>query len=469
MSNNNNDEAKGINMDKFEEIEKNDQNNPSFIDISNPSNKATDKNNNSNNNNSNENNIIEKIKPPQKTSDNSIDSLNFLVHRFFLKNMFTECLEVLSKFSKNKNQYESTYSLFVKALIKRSGGNINESLSLFRQGYKQLNDNTNIYILKEIGKNFILLGKYKMAIEIYDSVLEKNSEDWDCLYHKGLCYFNLNMFNESLDCLNKANEINCTEDILITLGKLYINNNDIKNGIDKYENALDINPNNSDILTALGTLYTKQNDNERAFDYFEQAMEKNKKYSNSLLGLASIYQFQGKYEDAVIQYKISTITNPNSALVWNNLGLCFFAKNKFIAATTCLKKAIYLEPFEWMINFNLGLIYLGNLQYSSAFIYMNTAASLKNDYFLIYMYLGIILSYLDDIGNAIQYYDKALSLEEDYLVLYNYVVSLIKNEMLANAKEKLIKFEKIYSSKKGQYMEDNFIEEDLPKIKKILG
>ena len=106
MSNNNDDEAKGINMDKFEEIEKNDQNNPSFIDITNPSNKTTDKNNNSNNNNPNENNIIEKIKPPQKTSDNAIDSLNFLVHRFFLKNMFTECLEVLSKFSKNKNQYE---------------------------------------------------------------------------------------------------------------------------------------------------------------------------------------------------------------------------------------------------------------------------------------------------------------------------------------------------------------------------
>ena len=41
--------------------------------------------------------------------------------------------------------------------------------------------------------------------------------------------------------------------------------------------------------------------------------------------------------------------------------------------------------------------------------------------------------------------------------------------MFANAKEKLMKFEKIFSAKKGQYMEDNFIEEDLPKIKKLLG
>ena len=105
-----------------------------------------------------------------------------------------------------------------------------------------------------------------MVIEIYDSVLKKNSEDWDCLYHKGLYNFNLNIFNKSLDCLNKINEINCSKDILITLGILYINNNDIKIGIDKYKNCFDINQNNSDILIALGSLYTKQNDNERAFD-----------------------------------------------------------------------------------------------------------------------------------------------------------------------------------------------------------
>ena len=47
------------------------------------------------------------------------------------------------------------------------------------------------------------------------------------------------------------------KDILITLGILYINNNDIKIGIDKYENCFDINQNNSDILNALGSLYTK--------------------------------------------------------------------------------------------------------------------------------------------------------------------------------------------------------------------
>ena len=100
------------------------------------------------------------------------------------------------------------YSLFIKTLIKCSSRNINESLSIFRQGYKQLNDNIKYLYFKRNRKKFYFIGKYKMVIEIYDSVLKKNSENWDFLYHKGLYNFNLNIINKSLDCLNKGNEIN---------------------------------------------------------------------------------------------------------------------------------------------------------------------------------------------------------------------------------------------------------------------
>ena len=62
-------------------------------------------------------------------------------------------------FQKKKNQYESTYSLFIKTLIKCSSGNINESLSIFRQGYKQLNDNIKYIYFKINRKKFYFIGK----------------------------------------------------------------------------------------------------------------------------------------------------------------------------------------------------------------------------------------------------------------------------------------------------------------------
>ena len=408
-------------------------------------------------------------KGPVKWNDNATDCLNFLVHLYFVKQDYVECLETLLKYSKSKSGYESIYSSIIKGLIKRAGGNINESNALFKLANNKINYPNSGYLLKEIGKNFLLLGKFKMAIEIYDNVLKTNEEEWDCLYHKGICYMNMKDYNQAKIFFDKANDLYISDDLLKTYGKFYLLNNDINKAIEKYEEALELCPNDSDLMTAIGSLYLKQNDNDKALEYFNDAMKIDPKYSNSLLGIASIYQYQGDFKNALLQYKISTLSNPNSAQVWNNIGLIFFVNNKLIAAQTCLKKALYLNPFEWIISFNLGLIYLSTQQYSSAFIYMNTAANLNEKYYLIFMYLGVILSELDDIDNAISYYEKALHMQEDYIIYFNYIISLIKNEMFANAKEKYGTFIKLYNSKKGNSSDDQFIEEELTKIKKILS
>ena len=130
-------------------------------------------------------------KGPVKWNDNATDCLNFLVHLYFVKQDYVECLETLLKYSKSKSGYESIYSSIIKGLIKRAGGNINESNALFKLANNKINYPNSGYLLKEIGKNFLLLGKFKMAIEIYDNVLKTNEEEWDCLYHKGICYMNM--------------------------------------------------------------------------------------------------------------------------------------------------------------------------------------------------------------------------------------------------------------------------------------
>ncbi len=49
------------------------------------------------------------------------------------------------------------------------------------------------------------------------------------------------------------------------------------------------------------------------------------------------------------------------------------------------------------------------------------------------------------------------------IYFYNKCFILMKKEMLYNDKEKIMKFEKIYCSKKEQYVEDNFIEKRFSK------
>jgi Bardet-Biedl syndrome 4 protein len=415
----------------------------------------------------NSNKTFEKKVLRQETSVNSKDSINWIAYKLFLRNNYPECLDLLNKHSKDQDGIESHFSLYIRSQIKRLNGEVNESLDLLRKCYGY-NEN-DILVMREIGKNLVLVGKFKMAIDIFDEILSRNENDWESFHIKGICNMNLKDYETAMACFNRALDLNTNEQTLIQIGKLHVLIEDYKTAIDKYQEAANMTGDNAELLSTIGALQLKLGNVNEAFEQFSSAMLYDSNFSNALLGVASIHQDKFEYEQALIKYKLASFSNPNSPLVWNNIGLCFFAKQKFIAAVTCLKKAIYLDPFEWIIAYNLGLVYLHQKLYASAFHYMNAAANLKTDFHLIFMYLGIILSQLNDIYNAISYYDKSLELDENYLTYFNYTVSLIKNEMLENAKDKFKSFYKLYHNNRDENAEyDKDILEVFDDLKKKL-
>ena len=408
---------------------------------------------------------LQKKKEGKRT--NEIESLNFLVHQYFIRNDFDSCFEVLSKYSKNKSGFESPYSIIIKGLIARSGGRLSESLSLFKDChaiYRYSNDTS--YILKEIGKTFYLLGKMSDSADIYNNVLHKNKDDWDCYYHIGLIFLNKKKYEKAEEYINMALNLNPCKEVLIASGKIYLKKGNKDQAIQRFEDALKLSPDDKNLMSTLGSLYLKAKDYEKAVDYFNKVLEVDKKYSKSLLGLAAINQLNGKFEEAYELLSMGYSSNNNSAYLWNNLGMWFFAKEKKIFAATCLKRALYLAPFEWFISFNLGLVYLKNEQYVTAFVHMNTAANLSKNQPNVYLYLAIICSELNNDGNAKNCFERALSLKEDPIILFNYIIFLLKKKMFKEAKEKFDKLKDINSKLKKKNEE---IDAQIPVINKILG
>ena len=408
---------------------------------------------------------LQKKKEGKRT--NEIESLNFLVHQYFIRNDFDSCFEVLSKYSKNKSGFESPYSIIIKGLIARSGGRLSESLSLFKDChaiYRYSNDTS--YILKEIGKTFYLLGKMSDSADIYNNVLHKNKDDWDCYYHIGLIFLNKKKYEKAEEYINMALNLNPCKEVLIASGKIYLKKGNKDQAIQRFEDALKLSPDDNNLMSTLGSLYLKAKDSEKAIDYFNKVLEVDKKYSKSLLGLAAINQLNGKFEEAYELLSMGYSSNNNSAYLWNNLGMWFFAKEKKIFAATCLKRALYLAPFEWFISFNLGLVYLKNEQYVTAFVHMNTAANLSKNQPNVYLYLAIICSELNNDGNAKNCFERALSLKEDPIILFNYIIFLLKKKMFKEAKEKFDKLKDINSKLKKKNEE---IDAQIPVINKILG
>ena len=404
---------------------------------------------------------------------NEIDSLNFLVHQYFIRNEFDSCIEVLSRYSKTKSGFESPYSMIIKGLIARSGGHLSESLSLFKDCHSLYRYSVDTsYILKEIGKTFFLLGKYSDSADIYNNVLHKKKDDWDCYYHIGLIYINVKNYKKAEEFMNRALSLNKCKEVLVAYGKIILKkkeNNYLDMAIEKFEDALQLSPKDTNLKTTLGNLFLKKKDQETALKYFDECVNLEKKYSKSLIGLDYIYQNQGEYDESFQALTIGYATNPNSAYIWNNLGIWFLAKDKKIFSSTCLKRALYLAPFEWIISFNLGLAYLKNEQYVTAFVHMNTAANMNKNNYLILLYLAIICGELNNDGNAKNCFEKSLAIKEDPIVLFNYVVFLLRKKNLNEAKDKFAKLSKIFGKKKNNSEEYQLIEAQMPTIQKILG
>ena len=123
------------------------------------------------------------------------EKTNWLIHMLYIRQDYDQCLEKIEEALKGCNGM-AEYPIYVKALIKRQRGEINESLQLF-QAATCLNPH-NICNLKQVGRSLYLLGKHKAALDVYEEAQRIGIDDWEIWHNQGLCYMYLKQFDRAL-------------------------------------------------------------------------------------------------------------------------------------------------------------------------------------------------------------------------------------------------------------------------------
>jgi len=372
------------------------------------------------------------------------DSRNPMIHLLYTRQEYDDCLKLIDAVLKDCRG-QSEYPIFVKALIKRQQGLINESLQLFQAA--TVLSPTSISNLKQVARSLYLLGKHTQAIQVYEEceAYEQGRKDWEVHHNKGLCFVYLKVYEQAIECFRRANSLHKHDATYMHLGKVYTIMERYEEAINAYVEGLEHSPENPDLLSTVGMLYLRMGDNTQAFDYLGNALTHDPKDPKCILAAGSIIQDHNDVDVALIKYRVAAVVTPNSAQLWNNIGMCFFNKRRFVAAAACLKRALYLDPFEWIVSYNLGLIHLNTGQYASAFHYLSASINLKPDFPSTYMYLGVTLARLNDVENACHAYEKAISMEQDHMFELNYAITLFNNEMDEPAKEHFREFLRLFS------------------------
>ncbi|GLC34848.1 Bardet-Biedl syndrome 4 protein [Pleodorina starrii] len=373
------------------------------------------------------------------------DKRNYALHLLYTRQEFEECLKQIDKILEETDGL-CEYAIYIKALIMRHRGKIQESLQLFQQA-TAINPH-NVANLKQVGRSLYLLGKHKAAVDVYEEAAKFGAPDWEIMHNKGLCYMYLKQYDRAIESFRIAIDIQPHDSTFLQLGKVYSMMDDYAQAINVYMEALEHSPENPEILTTLGLLFLRTNDNNRAFDYLSTSLTHEPRNPRTILAAGSIIQDHSDMDVALVKYRVAAVQTPNSPQLWNNIGMCFFGKQRYIAAIACLKKALYLGPFEWIISYNLGLVHLHTGQYASAFHYFSASVNLKPDFAHSYMYLAVTLARLDDVENACAAYEKAIQmagLPGEPVFHLNYAILLYNQKQYDSAKAHLIQFRALFS------------------------
>ena len=396
---------------------------------------------------------------------NSRERLNSQIHMCYVKKDFLQCLSLIEQQLKSCNGL-SEYPLYIKGLILRQEGRVDESLVLF-QAALGLNP-MSVSIMKQVGRSFYLLGKHRAALEVYSEAEQLSSEDKDIWYYKGMCYLYMKDYDRAIDSFETSNSIQKNENAYIQLGRVHRLLGKDEAALDIYLEALEVCPENSELLTTIGLLYLKLQQNGRAFEMLGNSLTFDPKNPKTILAAGSIIQDNQDMDVALIKYRVAMTQSPNSCQLWNNIGMCLFGKGKLVAAIACLKHALYLGPFEWIISYNLGVVHLSTGQYVSSFQHFSTAINLQPTYAKAYLYLAVSLSKLDDFQNCSSAYAKAIELGDDYLVRLNYSITLYLNDEVESAKEQFARFRELLAGEASADVDPD-AKEQAAVLEKLLG
>eukprot|EP00961_Rhodomonas_salina_P090604 1219013-Rhodomonas_salina.1 len=150
---------------------------------------------------------------------------NYLIHQLYVRKDWDECLTLIEDTLEKVNQL-AEYPLYVKGLILRHRGNIQDSLHFFQlaaginpnniSNLKQVPESRSLSLqtqslplshsdcsqppfppllflssrspLPQVGRSLFLLGRHKASMDVLEQAVRVGGdEDWELWHNKGLC------------------------------------------------------------------------------------------------------------------------------------------------------------------------------------------------------------------------------------------------------------------------------------------
>ena len=219
-------------------------------------------------------------------------------------------------------------------------------------------------VLRRQSKCHDAIEAYSKSKKVYNTQKSK-SQSANLLSRLGICYWQLNIFDEALDHYLKSLAIQIEEDNTQSVSHLYNNIGLVYWKLEEYDKALDYYFESLDMKQILGdhkaiattynnigSIYNNLGDMDKALEYhtlslkFSEEADSKAGIAKSLNNVASDYRKNGKLKDALKYYERSLILKqeledkPGIANTLKNIGFTHFKLGNFLDAREAAEKAM---------------------------------------------------------------------------------------------------------------------------------
>ena len=177
------------------------------------------------------------------------------------------------------------------------------------------------------------------------SASSTDENDVNFWFNKGHTLYEQGRFLESIDCYNKAIQINPHYvDAYNNKGLGFFMLNRYQEALDCYSKALEINPTSKRVWFNKGMSLKQLGRQGEAVDCFDNAIQLDPNLDSVWVYKGICHYSLGQYEVARQSYDKALQTNPNDYVTWYNKGLCLENLNRRQEAKVCHQKSLEINP-----------------------------------------------------------------------------------------------------------------------------
>ncbi|XP_071908460.1 probable UDP-N-acetylglucosamine--peptide N-acetylglucosaminyltransferase SPINDLY [Coffea arabica] len=341
------------------------------------------------------------------------------------------------------------------ANILRSRNKFVEALQIYESVLEKDSENVEAHIGKGICLQMQNMGR--LAFESFAEAIRLDPQNSCALTHCGILYKEEGRLVEAAESYQKALRADpsykpaaeCLAIVLTDLGTSLKLAGNTQEGIQKYYEAIKIDPHYAPAYYNLGVVYSEMMQYEVALNCYEKAALERPMYAEAYCNMGVIYKNRGDLESAIACYERCLAVSPNFEIAKNNMAIALTdlgtkvkLEGDINQGVAYYKKALYYNWHYADAMYNLGVAYGEMLKFDMAIVFYELAFHFNPHCAEACNNLGVIYKDRDNLDKAVECYQMALSIKPNFSQSLNNlgVVYTVQGKMdaAANMIEKAI-------------------------------